>query len=72
MTVIAITIWCWRCHKQEQQRQEQVLTRNLQVLQVHTQQEEEQPSNYSRDSPPAYDDVINQPDDYPVYHEGKT
>ena len=26
------------------------------------------PSRYGSDAPPAYDDVINKPEDYPIYH----
>lgn len=74
--VIAITIWCWRCHKQAQQQQEEVITRNtLHLVQLQIQQQEAQvaqPSHYRPDAPPAYDDVINKPDEYPVYHEGST
>lgn len=69
MGVVAITIWCWRCHKQGQQRQ-QILARNLNLVQLQIQREEERPSNYRPDAPPAYDDVINKPDDYPIYYEG--
>ena len=48
-----------------------ILTRNPHIMQIQIAQEKDRPSNYRPDDPPDYDDVINKPDEYPVYHECK-
>ncbi len=45
-----------------------MLARQRVLIQQLREEAAEPPSRYRSDAPPAYDDVINKPEDYPIYH----
>ena len=45
-----------------------MLARQRVFIQQLREEAAEPPSRYRSDAPPAYDDVINKPEDYPIYH----
>lgn len=65
LVLFAVTVWYCKCRGQDQRRREEVLAREMIIQRLNT--ATAPPSNYHSDAPPAYDDVINKPEDYPVY-----
>ena len=71
LVLLALAIWYCKCRDRNRERQEEILTRQRMLIEQLRQEESAtQPSRYHPDAPPAYDDVINKPEDYPIY-EGK-
>ena len=73
--LFALTIWYCKCHGQNRQRQQEASERRQMLIRQLSRGRAaisvpapERPSRYRSNAPPAYDDVINKPQDYPIYH----
>ena len=72
LAVIALALWYCKCRGRYRRRQEELLARQQMLIQQLRSEVPEPPSAYRSDAPPAYDDVINKPEDYPIYQaQGK-
>lgn len=72
LAVIVLTLWYCKCRGQYRRRQEELVARQRMLIQQLQSEAAHPPSRYQSDAPPAYDDVINKPEDYPIYHaQGK-
>ncbi|CAB3986965.1 Hypothetical predicted protein [Paramuricea clavata] len=72
LVLIVLTIWYCTCRARSRRRREELLVRQRMSIQQLREEAAVPPSRYGSDAPPAYDDVINKPEDYPIYHAQAT